>query len=178
MSGHPKSCEPRVEESWIAPGLVLVYEDSVARSAAATRLTQLLREQLQRFIPAQALELSVASHHRAAITIRIVKSLQRRLTARAKRAAIHGMIRIPLEFDRTSVTSLSDDATRSRTLTTCRRVVGRHARHGLIGRHEIWNQSLYFLRPHPIIVVTRRRRPEPSGIRGVYSAFPGHCGTD
>jgi len=90
------------------------------------------REHLQRFVPAHALELSVAPHHRPAVAIGIVETLQCRLSAGAERAAIHRVIRIALELDRASVTRLGDDTARGGALAACRRVVGGYARYRLI----------------------------------------------
>ncbi len=75
MSWHSEASEPGVEESGKTSRLVLIDEDSVSRTPATPRLSQLLREHLQRFVPAHALELSVAPHHRPAVAIGIVETL-------------------------------------------------------------------------------------------------------
>ena len=54
---------------------VLIDEDRARRAATASRLVDLLREQLERLVPAYWLEASVPSNHRTAISIRVVQSL-------------------------------------------------------------------------------------------------------
>ena len=51
MRRHPEGGEPRIEKTGEASALVLIDENRVASAASAPRLTQLLREDLQRFIP-------------------------------------------------------------------------------------------------------------------------------
>ena len=50
------------------------------------------------------------------------------------------MIRIAFELDRATVARLGDDAAARAAFAARRRVVGRNAGHGLVGRDEIWNE--------------------------------------
>ena len=78
---------------------------------------------------------------------RVQVALERGLSARAQRAAVHGMIRISLELDGPAVASLSDNAASGGTLSASRRVISRNARNGIVGRDQIRNQLLHlFLR--------------------------------
>ena len=145
MRRHAEAGEPRVEESGETSGFVLVDENGVG-GAAAPCLVDLLSEQLERFVPANGLKLSVAPHHRAAITIGVVQPLKSGLSASAQCAPIHRMVGIAFELDRAPVASLGDQAAGDRALAASRRVVRRDARNGLIGRYEIRYELLDFLR--------------------------------
>ncbi len=123
---------------------MLIDEDGGPRAATAPRLSEFLREKLECVLPAHTLKLSIPPHHRSAIAIRIVKTLQRRLSTRAQRAAIYRMIGISLELDGPSITGLSNDAACRRAFATGGRVIGRYAGHCLIGRNQIWNELLHF----------------------------------
>ncbi len=123
---------------------MLIDEDGGPRAATAPRLSEFLREKLERVLPAHTLKLSIPPHHRPAIAIRIVKTLQRRLSTRAQRAAIYRMIGISLELDGPSITGLSNDAACRRAFATGGRVIGRYAGHCLIRRNQIWNELLHF----------------------------------
>src|ERR1700680_264847 len=124
---------------------MLVDEDGGPCTALAPRLSEFLRENLERFVPANTLEQSVAPHHRSAITIRIVKTLQRGLSACAERATIYRVFGISLELDGTSVARLAHDAACRRAFATGRRVIGRYAGYCLIRRNQIRNELLDFL---------------------------------
>src|SRR5207237_10354946 len=103
MWRHPECGQPGIEKAGEASALVLVNEDSVAGAASASRFSQLLRKDLERFIPAHTLHLSVLARHRRTIAIRIVQPLQRRLSARTQCAAIYRVLRISFHLDRASV---------------------------------------------------------------------------
>ena len=145
MSGHSEAREPRVEEAGETSRLVLIDEDRVSRAPPAACLSELLRKDLQRFVPNYGLEAPIPSNHRPAIAIGIVKTLQGRLASRAKRASVHRVVRVALELDRTSVTGLGYDAARCGAFTAGRRVIGRYAGYGLVRRNQIWNEPLDFL---------------------------------
>jgi hypothetical protein len=48
---HSEAGEPRIEKAGETSRLVLIDEDRASGAAAASRLTNFLREQLQRLIP-------------------------------------------------------------------------------------------------------------------------------
>src|SRR6185437_6097398 len=132
--------EPRIEKARKAAALVLVDEHRTARCAAAARLADLLREPRDGVIPRDRLPRAILLHQRRPETIRIVQSLERRLSAGAQRAAIQRMVRIALELDRAAVARFGDDAAGSRTLAARRGVVRGDAGNRLVGRHQIWNE--------------------------------------
>src|SRR5512132_2987570 len=142
MRGHPIARQPRIEKTGETSRLMLIDEDGVSRTTAGTRLAKLLREDLQRFIPAHELQLPILPRHWAAIAIRIIEALQCRLSAGAQCTAIHWVIRISLQLDRPSITSLGDDSAPDRAFAAGRRVIGRDAGHRLVRRYQIRNELL------------------------------------
>src|SRR3954468_12057104 len=79
---HAEAGKPGVEKRRKASRLVLIDEDR-AGCAAAAGLAELLREDLERFIPGDGLELAVLARHRSAVPVGVVQSLERGLAARA-----------------------------------------------------------------------------------------------
>src|SRR5687768_6165822 len=119
MGRHTIAGQPSIEQPGKASRFVLVDEHNALAAAPCPRLAQFLGEDLERFVPAYARERAVAPYHRTAVSIRVVQSLQRRLTTRAERAAIHRMIRIALELDRAPVARLRNDSATDGAFTAC-----------------------------------------------------------
>ncbi len=142
MSGNPITREPSVEKRIEASTLVRIDERRISRATAALELSQLLREQLQGFIPRRISQLAVLPNHRTAEAIGIVQSLQGCLSSRAERAATQWMIRIALELDRSSVARFCDYTASRRALATSRRVISRNTGNRIVRRNEIRNEAL------------------------------------
>ena len=132
MRRHPECGEPGIKKARETPALVLIDEDGGASAASAAGFTQLLCEDLQRFIPVHRLQLSILARHRSAIAVRIVETLQCRLSARTQCSTIDGMLRISFELDRAPVSRLGDHSAPGRAFAARRRVIVRDAGHCLI----------------------------------------------
>ena len=141
-----------------AAGLVLVEEHGVALPRATRRSFW-----PRRVMPSShviGFQLPLVAHHRRAEAIGIVEPLQRRLAARAERAAVQRVLRISLELDRAAVARLGDDAARGRALAAGRRVVGRDAGNRLVGRYEIRNELSRRLPSSAAAAMAARRHAE------------------
>ena len=80
-----------------------------------------------------------AASVRAAVAVRAVESLERRLAAHAEGAAVRRMRRIALDLYRPAFASLDEGAATARALAADAGVPGRDARNDVLGRHDVRN---------------------------------------
>ena len=128
---------PPIHQRAETSGLELRDHRDAARFPAAARRGHLVRERLERLVPADRREERTVAALRSGEAIGVVEALQRGLAADAEATAIDGMVGIALELDDASVAVACEDAAAGRTLATHRGEPRGDARHELlVGHHE------------------------------------------
>ena len=152
MGRHSVAGEPLIDKRAERTAFVLIDKYRTGR-ALSLGVGELALQQLQCPLPGDGNKLSAFAHHRAAITVRIVEPLERRLTAATQRATIHRMIGIAFGLDGATVAGLDQQSAAGRALATGGGVIRRHAGHRIVRRRNVWNQLFNFF-----VVATGDRR--------------------
>src|SRR6185437_641651 len=72
VGGHAEVGEPLIQKRRERSRLMLVDEHGIGRATTRARLTQLLREELERLVPLDRDQLAIPPNHRRAVAIRVV----------------------------------------------------------------------------------------------------------